>query len=71
MKATGLIVLIVVAFVGGFLAGDRLAAQKMQIKIAKIKGDADIYRAESERLSAILRDIRQTAAQATVVEKAQ
>jgi hypothetical protein len=71
MKAAGLIVLVVVAFVGGFWAGNRLAAQKMQLEINKVKGDAEIYRVESERLSTVLRDIRQAAAQATVVEKAQ
>jgi hypothetical protein len=70
MKAAGFVLLVVVAFVGGFFTGDRLVTQKMQAQVTKVKGDAEIYRAESEKLSAILREIRQTASQATVVEKA-
>jgi hypothetical protein len=70
MKAVGLILLVGIAFLGGFWAGDRQGTQKMKIQVSKAKGDAEIYRAESEKLSAILRDIRQTASQATVVEKA-
>jgi hypothetical protein len=39
--------------------------------VSKAKGDVEIYRAEAEKLSSILRNIRETAAKATVVEKAQ
>lgn len=71
MKAAGLIVLVVVVFIGGFFAGGRLATQKMQARVVKVQGDVEIYRMESERLSSVLREIRQSASEATVVEKAQ
>lgn len=71
MKILGCVAIIIVVFVGGFLAGGRFATQRMQGELAKAKGDTEIFRAETEKLSMILRDIRQAAAQATVVEKAQ
>ncbi len=64
------VVVFVVAFACGVFTGNKVATQRSQAEITKIKGDTEIYRAESERLAGILRSIRQAAAQATVVEQA-
>ena len=65
----GLVVAVVAFGCGGFV-GYKMEKQRTQAVIMKIKGDTEIYRAESERLAGILRTIREAAAQSTVVEKA-
>jgi len=64
------IVLLLVAFAAGIFVGDGLAQRRAQMAIAEARLNSQIQREEIERLAQKLRDIRTTAAEATVVEKA-
>jgi hypothetical protein len=68
-KTIGIVVTIVVFFAGIYI-GDKVASTRMRAETAKLKGDVEIYKAEADKYAQTLRDIRQTAAQATVTEKA-
>ena len=71
IKTIGLFFSIVVVFFLGAVAGVKIASDGYQSQIAKIKGDAAIYRTQAEKYAEIIREIREKAAQATVAEKAQ
>ncbi len=65
------LVFVLIAVAAGFIGGDALARRRAQVAVAQARAESRIYQQESERLSGILRNIRLTATQATVVEKAE
>jgi len=70
MKNLIWVLMVVVAFVSGFAVSANSVSAKYREEIVRLKGDSAIYKAESEKYSQALRSIREAAAQATVVDKA-
>lgn len=68
-KVFGILVSVVLFAVGYFLGG-QAASARFRSETIKLKGEAEIYKAEADKYAQTLRDIRQTAAQATVTEMA-
>jgi len=60
----------VVLFVVGYLLGGAAASARMRSETMKLKGEVEIYKSEADRYAQILRNIRSTATEAMVTEKA-
>ena len=70
MKTIGVVLLIIVVFVAGFLMGQWESSVKSRAEIVRLSGSVDIYRNEAEKYAKTIRMIRETATQATATEKA-
>ncbi|MEK7849203.1 MAG: hypothetical protein AAB213_00070 [Candidatus Omnitrophota bacterium] len=71
MKNLIWVLVVVAAFVAGFAVSANSVSAKYREEIVRLKGESAIYKAEAEKYSQTIRSIRETAAQATVTEKAQ
>lgn len=71
MKNLIWVLMVVAAFIAGFAVSANSVSAKYREEIVRLKGESAIYKAEAEKYSQTLRSIRETAAQATVTEKAQ
>lgn len=70
MKNLIWVLVVVAAFVAGFAVSANSVSAKYREEIVRLKGESVIYKAEAEKYAQTIRSIRDTAAQATVVEKA-
>lgn len=71
MKTSGLILLFIVLLVGTAKGMEKMVSLRYHSEIVRLKGEVAIYRAEAENYAKVLRSIRESAATATPVEKAQ
>ncbi len=70
MKNLMVVFLIAVVLFAGIFLGFKLAQGQYQSKIIILEGQVAIYKNQAEKYSEVIRTIRETAAQATVTEKA-
>jgi len=70
MKNLLWVLVVVCAFIAGFVFSANSVSAKYREEIVRSSGESAIYKAEAEKYAQTLRSIRETAAQATVVEKA-
>ncbi len=70
MKNIIWLLVVVCAFVTGFAVSANNVSVSYREEIVRLKGESAIYKAESEKYAQTIRSIRETAAQATVTEKA-
>jgi len=70
MKNIIWVLAVLCAFVAGFYVSANSVSAKYREEIVRLKGESSIYKAESEKYAQTIRSIRETAAQATVTEKA-
>ena len=62
--------LIVVVFILGIVIGYKTSSVKHRSEIIVLQGQVAIYQGQAEKYTQVIRTIRETAAQATVTEKA-
>ncbi len=71
MKTFGFVLLLIVLLVLTAFSTEKIVSGKYNAEIIKLKGDVAIYQSQAENYSKVLRSIRESAATATPVEKAQ
>ena len=71
MKTLGLVILFIVLLVLTAFSTEKVVSGKYKAEIIKLKGDVAIYQSEADNYAKVLRSIRESAATATPVEKAQ
>lgn len=64
------VLLFVTVFVLGFILAYNAATMKYRSEIIRLNGEVEIYKNEAEKYSQTLRTIRETATQATILDKA-
>lgn len=70
LRRAALLILLVVALVMVGLVSEKAASLRYQSQIRRLEAQVEIYQAQAEDLSAILRGIRSVADQAISTEKA-
>jgi hypothetical protein len=70
MKNLIWVLVVACAFVAGFAVSANRVSVKYHEEVIRLKGESAIYKAEAEKYTQTIRAIRETAAQATVVDKA-
>ena len=70
MNKITLSLLIVVVFILGIVTGYKTSSVKYRSEIIVLQGQVAIYQSQAEKYAQVIRTIRETAAQATVTEKA-
>ena len=70
MKTIGWLLLAAALFVLGGIVGYNSALAKYRSNVVKLSAQVDIYKSEADKYAQTLRSIRETAAQATILEQA-